>query len=157
MTKRESAANLKSLQLRRLIPASPERVFHAWTNPDELQKWWGPKDVRCVSAEVELREGGQYRIANELPDGQILWIRGEFNVIEKPRLLTYTWIVGTANPTTERVSVRFEPHEIGTEVILTHELIITTALRDQHQQGWAGCMDGLHNYLLGSSTPNIHH
>ena len=50
--------------------------------------------------------------------------------------------------------VRFEPHEIGTEVILTHELIVTAALRDQHQQGWLGCMEGLRDYLTESGATN---
>lgn len=153
--KSEGSTQLQKLHMQKLIPAPPERVFRAWTDPDELRKWWGPKGVRCLSAEVDLRIGGQYRIANELPDGTVLWIAGEFEIIEKPQVLIYTWIVETANPTVERVSVRFEPHEIGTELTLSHELISTTALRDQHQQGWIGCMDGLHDYLSDSGAAGI--
>lgn len=136
-----------SLHVHRLVPASPERVFGAWTDQNELQKWWGPADVRCLSAEVDLRVGGQYRIANELPDGTVLWIAGEFEAIEKPHLLVYTWTVDLESPTTERVTVQFEKHDQGTLVILRHELIQTPQLRDQHRQGWLGCMDGLAEYL----------
>lgn len=147
MSNQQDAAHSVSLHIRRLIPASPERVFSAWTDPDELQKWWGPAEVRCLSADVDLRVGGRYRIANELPDGAVLWIVGEFEAIERPQLLIYTWTVETESPTMERVTVQFEKHEQGTEVILKHELIPTTNLRDQHQQGWIGCMDGLVEYL----------
>lgn len=135
-----------SLSIQKLIPASPERVFRAWTEPDELQKWWGPADVRCLSAEVDLRVGGHYRILNELPDGEVLWITGEFEVIQKPCLLIYTWCVDIDAPAMERVTVRFEAHAQGTELFLNHELISTTALRDQHERGWLGCMDGLLAY-----------
>ena len=39
------------------------------------------------------------------------------------------------------------PHDDGTEVIVRHEHITTNALRDQHMQGWQGCLDGLVGYL----------
>jgi len=151
VTKPNDSSNVESLHIKRLIPASPGRVFHAWTDPDELKSWWGPKGVRCISAEVELRIGGQYRIGNELPDGTVLWIVGNFEEIERPHLLVYTWTVETESPNTERVSVRFEKHEQGTEVILKHELIATTTLRDKHQQGWFGCMDALAEFLVGAT------
>lgn len=147
MNKSIGATGLESLKMRRVIPGSPERVFSAWTEPDKLKQWWGPAGVRCLSAEVELRVGGKYRIANELPDGAVLWIAGEFEVIDRPHLLVYTWIVETTSPTPERVSVRFEKHESGTELFLTHELISTKALSDEHQRGWIGCLDGLSQYF----------
>ncbi|MGI9205291.1 MAG: SRPBCC family protein [Woeseiaceae bacterium] len=152
MNKIESPENSNRLQIRKLIPAPPERVFRAWTNPDELKLWWGPQGVRCISAEIELKVGGQYRIGNELADGTILFIKGEFDVIERPHLLRYSWAIENDHPTIERVTVQFEAHEFGTELLLTHELISTTALRDQHQNGWHGCMDGLRDYLTGSAT-----
>jgi uncharacterized protein YndB with AHSA1/START domain len=147
VTNPKETTKFDSLEIRRVIPGSPERVFGAWTDPDEMKIWWGPADVRCLSAEVELREGGQYRIANELPDGSVLWISGEYKVVDRPHLLIYTWIVEGANPSTEQVSVRFVPHDLGTEVVITHDLISSSTIRDQHQQGWLGCMDGLVKYL----------
>jgi Activator of Hsp90 ATPase homolog 1-like protein len=47
----------------------------------------------------------------------------------------------------ERVTVQFEPRGDQTEVIVTHQLIPNETLRDMHQQGWIGCLDGLANYL----------
>lgn len=137
----------KTLRILRLVPASPEKVFSAWTDPEALLQWWGPKGVRCSAAEIELRVGGAYRIANELPDGSTLWISGEFEVIERPHLLVYSWTVENALPVTECVSVRFSEHASGTQIDLTHEQIATEVLRDQHQQGWIGCLDGLTNFF----------
>ncbi|MBX2839624.1 MAG: SRPBCC domain-containing protein [Gammaproteobacteria bacterium] len=143
MIRSNSSTDFESLQVRRFVPASPDCVFRAWTDPEELKKWWGPKGVNCQSVIIDLRVGGQYRIANELPDGSVLWISGTFEIIEKPHLLIYTWIVENESPTTERVEVRFTQLESGTEVVLTHTRIATQVLNEQHQQGWNGCLDGL--------------
>jgi len=56
-----------TLVVRRTIGASPERVFDAWTKPERLRLWWGPRGVTCTAAEVDLRVGGRYRIANQFP------------------------------------------------------------------------------------------
>jgi uncharacterized protein YndB with AHSA1/START domain len=138
------------LIVRRSIRASPERIFDAWTQPQYLKQWWGPKSVECIDAEVELRVGGRYRIANQFPDGKILWISGEFEAIERPQRLVYTWRVGTAEAAAERVTVTFEARGETTEVVVMHERIPTDAMRDMHEQGWVGCLDGLIDYLEGA-------
>jgi uncharacterized protein YndB with AHSA1/START domain len=61
-----------SLIVRRTIAATPARLFDAWTTPELLTQWWGPANVTCPAAEVDLRVGGQYRIANQMPDGSVL-------------------------------------------------------------------------------------
>ena len=137
------------LIVRRLVRASPERIFEAWTDAEHLKQWWGPKSVECVEAVVDLRVGGRYRIANRLPGGQILWISGEFEVIERPHRLVYTWHVGSDEVPAERVTVTFEARGKETEVIVAHERIPTEAMRDMHEQGWVGCLDGLVDYLEG--------
>jgi uncharacterized protein YndB with AHSA1/START domain len=142
-----------SLVVRRLIRASPERVFDVWTQAKHLKQWWGPKSVECIDAEVDLRVGGEYRIANKLPDGNVLWIRGSFEVIERPRKLVYTWQVGPESAGKERVTVSFESRGLDTEVIVLHENIPTEAMRDMHQQGWLGCLEGLVEYLMLGSVP----
>ncbi|HEY4160058.1 MAG TPA: SRPBCC domain-containing protein [Polyangiaceae bacterium] len=136
-----------SLVLRRLVRASPARVFEAWTRPDELARWWGPNGVTCVGAEVDLRVGGGYRIGNQLPDGKVLWIVGVFELIEAPHKLVYSWRLEPGPDTRERVTVQFEPRAGGTEVVVTHERIANAPLRDQHEQGWHGCLDGLARLL----------
>jgi uncharacterized protein YndB with AHSA1/START domain len=137
------------LVVRKTIQATPERLFQAWTEPAQLQQWWGPEGVTCVDPEIDLRVGGRYRIGNQLPDEKILWIAGEFEVIEPPHRLTYTWRLEGTSETSERVTVRFEPRGEATEVIVTHERIPNETLRDQHQLGWYGCLDGLAEYLQG--------
>lgn len=136
-----------SLVVRRTIQASVERVFEAWTRPAHLKKWWGPGPVTCPDAEIDLRVGGRYRIANQYPDGNVVWIVGEFELVEPPRKLVYTWRLEPDSQTSERVTVRFDPRESATEVIIVHEHIPNSATRDTHEQGWHGCLDGLAGYL----------
>ena len=146
------ADSLLILVVRRTIAAAPERLFDAWTRPEQLRQWWGPTGVICTAAESDLRLGGSYRIANQFPDGRVVWINGEFFSIERPRELGYTWRLGSQQEAHERVIVRFEPRGAQTEIIVTHERIRDATDRESHQQGWAGCLQGLETYI---SSGNI--
>lgn len=138
-----AAASEITLVVRRTIQASPEKLFAAWTVPSQLKLWWGPNGVRCIGAELDLRVGRSYRIGNQLPDGTILWIAGEFELIERPRKLVFSWKLEGVESAKERVTVQFEPAGDATEVIVTHERIANRELREQHEQGWIGCLEGL--------------
>ena len=136
-----------TLVVRKTIRADAERVFEAWTKPASLELWWGPGAIRCSGAEIDLRVGGRYRIANEYPDGRVVWIGGEFQVVEPPRRLVYTWRLDTHSPVTELVTIRFEARGAATEVIIMHQRIADEPLRDGHEEGWTACLDGLAAYL----------
>ena len=77
--------------VRRTIGATADTLFAAWTQPAHLKQWWGPRTVKCVGAEIDLRVGGAYRIANRFSDGTVLWIVGEFEVVDPPNKLVYSW------------------------------------------------------------------
>lgn len=139
-----------ALVVRRTIRASAARLFDAWTQPEQLRAWWGPRPVTCTSAEVDLRVGGRYRIDNALPDGTTLTIAGEFHVVEVPRKLVYSWRIGEREAS--RVTVRFEPRGELTDVVIVHEQIPSELIRDSHEGGWGGCLDGLERHLLAAET-----
>ena len=138
-----------SLVVRRTIRATPARLFEAWTRPELLEKWWGPRDVTCTAAEFDLRPGGRYRIANLLPDGKTLWITGVIEEVGPPERLVYSWSVEplpahlAGAPEHSRVTVQFRARGRTTEVIVVHENIPNTAIRDDHEAGWTGCLEGL--------------
>jgi len=140
------------LEVRRTIRATPEQLFDAWTQPPHLLEWWGPPGIDCIDAQVDLRVGGNYRIANRLPDGRVLWISGEFGVIDRPRKLVYTWSLQAGTTVAEIVTVLFEPRGDRTEVVVRHERIPDLATRDVHRQGWEGCLDGLDHYAQRTSV-----
>ena len=131
------------LTLSRTIRAVPARLFDAWTDPEQLIRWWGPAGVECVGARVDLRVGGDYQLDNRLADGSVITITGRFVVVERPARLVYTWSTD-GGTTGEQVTVRFEPLGEGrTRVEIVHDRIADPAIADRHRMGWAGCLDGL--------------
>jgi uncharacterized protein YndB with AHSA1/START domain len=137
-----------SLEVRRTIKATAKSLFEAWTQPEYLRQWWGPRDVVCNYAEVDLKEGGTYRISNQFPDGKVLWITGTFEVIVPPKKLIYSWSMDEDSVHNQRVTVQFEEqNEIETEVIIYHERIETRESQESHNNGWNQCLDGLTQHL----------
>src|SRR5262249_32889668 len=98
-----------SLVVRKTIRATAQYLFDVWTQPEHIKRWWGPANVTCVEATVDLRIGGGYRLGNRLPDGTVLWIVGQFEVIDPPHKLVYTWRLESETQGYERVTVLFEP------------------------------------------------
>jgi len=140
----------ESLTMTRVIKAPPKSVFEAWTDPELLVKWWGPGPITCPEAEVDLREGGAYRIANKEEDGTITWISGEFTKVAPPDRLIYTWevnILPDMPPTL--VTVDFNSHPEGTELVITHDRFPNAEIAEMHGEGWVGCLDKL-DALLAS-------
>lgn len=135
-----------SLIVKREIAAPVPRVFAAWTEPRHLVKWWGPGEVTCPEAHVDLRPGGEIRIANQTPQG-LVWIHGQFETVEAPDRLVYTWRMEGHAGDPSRVTVRFEAVDGGTRVTVVHTRIDSVPTRDSHQAGWIGCLEGLAEYL----------
>ena len=136
---------MEELIVRHTIRATPERLFDAWTDARQLREWWGPEGIECTEAHVDLRVGGAFRIGNRMPDGNVLFISGEFEVVERPTRLSFTWRVGDDRHV-ERVTVSFDGQGDKTDVVVRHTRILDAARRDQHQAGWAGCLKGLAAY-----------
>ena len=157
MTSDPSAA--LSLVVRRVVDGSPDAAFQAWTDPEQVKSWWGPANVICTQCDIDLRVGGAYSIANQLPDGSVIWIAGEFIRVEAPHLIEYSWQTG-AEPVYgggdgQRVTVRFVASGQQTEVIVEHTNNPSQAVVDDHQAGWHGCLDGLEAFLRASKRdPN---
>lgn len=131
------------LTVTRIIRAPREKVFAAWTAPEQLVRWWGPGPVTCPKAEVDLRSGGAYRIANKELDGSITWISGTYTIVDPPNRLSYEWNVSIVEGPPTLVTVWFNPHPEGTELVITHERFDDKNVRDMHLQGWGGCLDKL--------------
>ena len=88
-----AATPARQLVIERTVKASPERVFDAFTDPEQLMKWWWPNGFSCPAAEVDLRVGGTYRLAMEWPEFIPVeqhfshYMGGEYYEIERPHRL----------------------------------------------------------------------
>jgi uncharacterized protein YndB with AHSA1/START domain len=141
----ETRSSATTLKITRAFRAPRERVFRAWTTPQALTKWWGPPGYECPSAEVDLRPGGKYRLAmRKLPDGDVFYLSGVYREVRAPQRLIYTWSwEGQPEMGETLVTVEFLDRAGSTEVVLTHELFPTEKIRDDHNNGWSGCLDRL--------------
>lgn len=137
-----------TVRVARRIPAPRTRVFHAWTDADAIRRWWVPFEGYSVpAAEVDLREGGSYRITMQSAQGDVFALRGTYREVRPPERLVYTWRwEGTrdAQEVGETV-VTVEFRELGdaTEVVLTHAGFPGARARDGHRTGWSGVLDHL--------------
>ena len=81
-----------SLQVKRHLDASPKQVYRAWTDPEQLARWFAPSpDFGVVIHELDPRAGGGYHIEMRAPDGASHVAVGEYRELEAPRRLAFTW------------------------------------------------------------------
>ena len=139
-----------ALRIVRVFDAPVDRVFRAWSVPRDLQQWaWGSLG-NDVTAEVDLRVGGAYRIETLRPE-QVKWaFTGIYEQVDADRRLVYTvsWSVpmGYESPG-ERVTVDFVNREGKTEVVFVHEGVPEGPASATHDQGWNNTFDALKQHL----------
>ena len=138
-----------TLQIKRTFKASRERVFQAWTRPEEMTHWCAPSEDFSTNAEVDLRVGGKYRIEMQHANGSVHTAIGEYREVQPPAKLVYTWSWEDGSMEDTLVTVEFRDLGTETEVILTHDFFPNSEWRDKHSQGWTGCLGRLEKRLAG--------
>lgn len=73
----------------RIVNFSREFVYRAWTEPDHLKKWWGPKGFTNTFNEYDLQVGGKWSFIMHGPDKGNYPNECEFIKIEKPSLIAW--------------------------------------------------------------------
>lgn len=77
----------REIVLSRLIDAPRDVVFSAWTDPDQIQAWFGPEGMAIETKEIDLNPGGIWRFDMVAADGTRYTNRMVFLRIEPPTLL----------------------------------------------------------------------
>jgi len=73
-----------------VFDAPRELVFKAWTEPEHLKQWWGPRGFTNPVCDVDLRLGGAWRIVMRGPDGAEYPCQGIYREIVPPERLVFT-------------------------------------------------------------------
>lgn len=133
-----------TLVITRVIPASRERVFDAWTNEEVIKKWFCPSAGMSIPvADVDAREGGEYRIVMQNKDDETYSPSGVYEKVSPVDQLIFSWKWADSELVTRVIIDLRELSESETELTLTHEGFPETEIRDKHSEGWTGCLDRL--------------
>ena len=125
----------------KVVKASPEEVFEAFTNPEIMAKWFYGHEDWSVEVSNTLEIGGKYILNMVATDGKEYKHTGEYKVIAPPEKLVFTWNSDFAQNTV--VTVSFRQVAKGTEITLEHEFLPTDEARKSHTKGWTVCLNNL--------------
>ncbi|MFA7336179.1 MAG: SRPBCC family protein [Candidatus Obscuribacterales bacterium] len=148
----EAATNLeRELTLTRIIDATPDKLFRAWTEPDLIVQWFTPPPYKTIAAEVDLRAGGSSLVVMQAPDGTEIPNRGIYLEVVMNERLVFTDAYTSAWEPSEKPFMTgiltFEEHE-GKTKYTARVLHWTVADREAHEkmgfhEGWGIATDQL--------------
>jgi uncharacterized protein YndB with AHSA1/START domain len=138
-----------ALRLTRTLPAPRAAVYRALTDPEMLERWWGPRGFQTTSVDFEPRVGGSYRIAMQPPEGELFYLSGEFTEVEPPARLGYTFRWDPPNPDDRETVATLVLEDRGDEtgVVFTQGEFATEARRALHEGGWTEGFERLEQVL----------
>lgn len=142
------------VRLQRRIPASPERVYRAWLDPDQLRRWLAPGSTEVTGVEVEERVGGHFRIWQGAAGQDAGGFECRLLELVPAERIVFSWsFVGPERldgPVYEsRLTIDLEGQPDGsTELTLVHERLgkLRAAMPDvaaQVELGWEMVLDKL--------------
>jgi len=98
----------------RMVNFPIELVFTAWSNPNHLKNWWGPKGFTNTFNEHDFRVGGKWSFIMHGPDKGNYANECEFIKIEKPTLIVWKRY---SKPVFKVVAAFEEVSETSTEIV----------------------------------------
>jgi uncharacterized protein YndB with AHSA1/START domain len=102
-------AEVKEVTFDRTFDAPADKVWQAWTDPEQLKRWWGPDNVSIPECEIDLRVGGRLYMVMEATEAMgeykgTRWpMEAKFTVVEPNTKLAYeakAWTEGDKEDTT---------------------------------------------------------
>jgi uncharacterized protein YndB with AHSA1/START domain len=163
----DNAVEQGTFVITRTFDAARERVFDAFTNAEEMKKWWGPKGFTIIASKMDLRPGGTYHYGMRAPDGSAMWGKFVYREIVRPeRIVLVNSFSDEAGGITRHPMSPTWPLEMlstfrfddeGGRTRLTVQWSLMEAneaeretfenAREGMKQGWSGTMDQLADYL----------
>ena len=133
--KGKSRRELGEIAITRTLDAPRGLVWKAWTDPEWIKRWWGPKVFTAPYCRLDLRVGGHYLYCMRSPDGKDFWSTGFYREIipmekivctdsfadEKGNIVPATYYgLGPDFPLELVLTVIFEEVKGGTKLTLRH-------------------------------------
>ena len=162
------ATTTQDFVIERTLDAPRNLVWRAFTAPEHMKQWWGPKGFKVFHSKMDLRPGGTYHYGMKAPNGSDMWGRFVYREIAPkdrivvitsfsdeqggvtrhpmaptwPREMLSTFTFEDAGPGKTRLTIRWAPHNATEEEAKTFD-----AGRDSMQMGWSGTLEQLEAYL----------
>ena len=157
-----------TLVITRVFDAPRRLVFQAWTEPERVKRWWGPKDFTTPVCEIDLRPGGVFRTCMRSSEGQDFWSQGVYREIVEPERIVCTDSFADENgnpvspehygmspdwPAEALITATFTEHAGKTRLTVQHAPLPPGRERDMCEQGWSESLDKLADYLAEGEPP----
>ena len=148
----------QELIITRVFDAPRELVWKAWTEPERLMRWHGPRGFTSPYCTINLRVGGKYLSCMQSPEGKDYWSTGVYLEIVKPERIVCTDSFadekGNVVPATHygmeadfplelKVTITFEELNGKTKMILRHAGLPSGLMTEMTNQGWNESFDKL--------------
>ncbi|MEM9683004.1 MAG: SRPBCC domain-containing protein [Pseudomonadota bacterium] len=136
-----------------------DRVFRAWTDPEQLLKWFGPEEGALLAVDADPRVGGRVRFEFRTTENLRSAVEGSYLAIDPDERLVFSWshILVRQDGAEERtpvstVTVTFQPAGDGTRITLRHEGIKTRGGRDGVSAGWSSAFARLLKFVTSGKA-----
>ena len=166
----DSTAADGAFVLSRVFEAPRALVYEAWTEPEALAQWWGPKGFKIRIAKLDFRPGGVFHYAMQLPNGNEMWGRFVYREIVPSERIVFVNSFSDENESVTRhpmcttwplevlSTVEFADQEDKTVLTLSgvpinpidEERKTFEAGRESMRMGFRGTLDQLGEYLARS-------
>jgi uncharacterized protein YndB with AHSA1/START domain len=92
--------------------AAPRRlVFDAWSNREQVPRWYGCAEMAMITCEIDFREGGAWRWVTRMPDGSEHAFSGAYRTIARPERLAFTERYEPVVGSEHDVTLTFDEHD----------------------------------------------
>ena len=110
------------IHITRVYDAPVEAVWDAWTDPEQVAQWWGPRGFTLTTHSKDLRPGGHWAYTMHGPDGTDYPNKTLYHEVEPGRKLVYDHGANDDRPPLFRVTVLFTRQGDKTKMDMTMAL-----------------------------------
>ena len=131
----------------RILDATPQQIWNAWTDPDEVAEWWHPRGATTPreSVSFDVRVGGHYTYTMvDEESGQEIVTGGVYREVVPITRLVFTWGYPDGDPAdTPLVTVTIDPADELTQVTFDIRGVEGSKGDNYFYDGWDSALDSL--------------